>query len=148
MEKIIISAIDERHIPTRAHETDAWFDVFVSGGNYIIWPKGFMAIGLWVKVAMPNGIICMLLPRSSLFKNYWVLLVNSVGVIDAWYRGEVMMQLYNTTDQYITLEEWTKIWQLIFMDYSTNVEFSNKYNSFEEEFPSDRGTWWLGSTGN
>ena len=147
MEPITISAVDSEHFPTRAHETDAWFDVRANDG-YIISPKWFCPIGLWVKVAMPIGKVCLLTPRSSLFKKYWLLLVNSPGVIDAWYRWEIMMQVYNTTDREVIIEHWEKIWQLLFMDYSTEVEISNKYDSFEEEYPSDRGIWWLGSTWN
>lgn len=147
MEPIIVSAIDSEHFPTRAHETDAWFDVRANDG-YIIGPKSLCPIWLWVKVAMPIGKVCLLVPRSSLFKKYWLLLVNSPGVIDAWYRWEIIMQVYNTTDKEVIIGHWEKIWQLIFMDYSTEVEVSNRYYDFEEEYPSDRGANGFGSTWN
>lgn len=146
MEQIVISAYSDTLIPTRAHETDAWFDVRAND-NYIIAPKWLCPIGLWVKVAMPIGKVCLLTPRSSLFKKYWLLLVNSPGVIDAWYRWEIMMQVYNATDKEVLIEHWERIWQLLFMDYSTDITLSPKFESFEEEYPSDRWTGWFGSTG-
>jgi len=147
MEKIIISAIDDSHIPTRAHETDAWFDVRARD-NYIIAAKGMLNIPVWVKVAMPKGMVCLVFPRSSLPLKKGLVLANSVGVVDAWYRGEIHMQLYNLSDREVVIEHNEKIGQLLFMNYSSDVEISPKYNSFEEEYPSDRGTGWFGSTWN
>lgn len=147
MGQIIISAIDRDHFPVRAHETDAGYDVFAYD-RHIIPHKGFKTVGVWVKVAMPKGKVCLLFPRSSLFKNYWLILVNSVGVVDAWYRGEICMQLYNPTDEDVEILHWEKIWQLIFMDYSTDIDISTKYEDFEEMYPSDRGANGFGSTGN
>lgn len=147
MGQIVITAIDSDHFPVRAHETDAGYDVFAYD-RHIIPHKGFKTVGVWVKVAMPKGKVCLLFPRSSLFKNYWLLLANSVGVVDAWYRGEIGMQLYNPTDEDVEIAHWEKIWQLIFMDYSTDIDISTHYEDFEDMYPSDRGANGFGSTWN
>jgi deoxyuridine 5'-triphosphate nucleotidohydrolase len=147
MDKIIIAPVWAGNVPGRAHETDAWFDVF-SSCSALIQPKSMVNVPVWVKVAMPNWMVCLLLPRSSLFAKKWLLLVNSVWVVDAWYRGEIGMQLYNTTDKDVVIEDWEKIGQLIFTNYSTDVEISVDYENFEEKYPSDRGANWFGSTWN
>lgn len=146
MEEIVISAYSNTLIPTRAHETDAWFDI-CARDNYIIPPHWFLKIPVGVKVAMPNGIVCLVVPRSSLFSKKWLLLTNSVWIVDAWYRGEIMMSLYNVSDREAVIEYWERIWQLIFTNYTTDITLSPKFESFEEEYPSDRGANWFGSTG-
>lgn len=146
MESIVISAYSDTLIPTQAHETDAWFDV-KARDNFIIPPHWFMKIGVGVKVAMPKWMVCLVVPRSSLFAKKWLILVNSVWIVDAWYRGEICMQLYNMSDREAVIEYGERIGQLIFTNYSTDIEYSNKYESFEEEYPSDRWANWFGSTG-
>jgi deoxycytidine triphosphate deaminase len=42
------------------------------------------------------------------------------------------------TDREAVIEYGERIGQLIFTNYSTDIEYSNKYESFEEEYPSDR----------
>ena len=147
-ETIIISAVDDAHMPKQAHPTDAGYDVYANA-NYTIAPHWFCNVWVWVKVAMPMNTVCLLLPRSSLFKNHWLILVNSVGVVDAWYRWEIGMQLLNLTDREVILEHWDKIWQLLFVDLDKNDRFFDytAYNKFDETYPSDRWANWFWSTG-
>lgn len=146
MDNIIISAISYEHIPTQAHETDAGFDVYADG-SYIIKPREIVNIPVWVKVAMPKGMVCLVFPRSSLPLKKGLMLSNSVWVVDAGYRGIIHMQLYNLNDTEVVIQDWEKIWQLIFTNYSTNVSYDiESYSSFEEKYESDRGANGFGST--
>lgn len=64
----------------------------------------FKLIDLGVSIALPEGYEAILAPRSSTFKNYGTLMVNSVGVIDFLYRGNEdrwMMPVYATRDTVI-----------------------------------------------
>lgn len=147
-DKIIISAIQKDFIPQQAHETDAGYDVF-SRQRIEIWPGEIYNVPIWVKVAMPKGMVCLVLPRSSLPLKKGLMLSNSAWVIDSWYRGEIHMQLYNLNKEPVLIDRGEKIWQLLFMNYSSNIEPSlDFYDTFEEKYPSDRWTGWFWSTGS
>jgi len=118
-----------------------------------IQPHTIENIPVGVKVAMPMGLVCLVFPRSSLPLKKGLMLSNSVWVVDAWYRGEIHMQLYNLNDEPVLIDRGEKIWQLIFMDYIDNSgnnisEDSKHYDDFEDEYPSDRWANWFWSTGN
>ena len=148
IEDIIVSAIQPEFLPKKAHEWDAWFDVF-SRVRIEIKPHTIENIPVWVKVAMPKGKVCLVFPRSSLPLKKGLMLSNSVWVVDSNYRWEIHMQLYNLNYEPVLIDRWEKIWQLIFMDYSTDVEVSTEhYDDFEDEYPSDRWANWFGSTWN
>lgn len=147
-EKIIISAIQPEFTPKQAHETDAWFDVFARAQTTIP-PHSIANIPIGVKVAMPKWMVCLVFPRSSLPLKKWLMLSNSVWVVDSWYRGELHLQLYNLNDEPAEIKWVEKIWQLVFVNYSSDVVIDNKYyDTFEEEYPSDRWANGFGSTGN
>ena len=55
-------------------------DVFVPQGEYKM-------ISLGVSMELPKGYEAIVAPRSSTFKNYGIILVNSIGVIDNSYNG-------------------------------------------------------------
>lgn len=149
---IILAPIQPDFMPKQAHETDAGFDV-KAWGNYIIAPHSLAVIGLRVKVAMPKWKVCLLVPRSSLFKKKGLIMPNSIWIIDAWYRNEVKMQVYNMLDEECIIEHWERVWQLIFVDYTDNswnnfFQENKHYDDFEDEYPSDRWVNWFGSTWN
>lgn len=61
-----------------------------------------------------------LFPRSSLFSKYNLIMTNSVGVIDASYRGpedEVKAALYNISNQPVTIPRGERICQLVCLTY-------------------------------
>ena len=148
VDKIIVSALQPEFKPKRAHEWDAGFDVF-SRVRIEIKPHTIENIPVWVKVAMSKGKVCLVFPRSSLPLKKGLMLSNSVWVVDSNYRWEIHMQLYNLNYEPVLIDRWEKIWQLIFMDYSTDVEVSTEhYDDFEDEYPSDRWANWFGSTWN
>ena len=148
IEEIIVSAIQPEFKPKRAHEWDAGFDVF-SRVRIEIQPHTIENIPVGVKVAMPMGLVCLVFPRSSLPLKKGLMLSNSVWVVDSNYRWEIHMQLYNLNDKPVIIDRGEKIWQLIFMGYSSYIDdVSNHYDDFEDEYPSDRWANWFWSTGN
>lgn len=145
---ITVSAIQPDFLPKQAHPTDAGYDVF-SRVMTVIAPHSIENIPIWVKVAMPEGMVCLVFPRSSLPLKKRLMLSNSVWVVDAWYRWEIHMQLYNLNDEPVLIDRGEKIWQLIFTNYWTwLVDDSKHYDDFEDEYPSDRWANGFGSTGN
>ncbi|HXE99569.1 MAG TPA: dUTP diphosphatase [Solirubrobacterales bacterium] len=82
-------------LPTRAHEGDAGLDLHAVEPATI--PAGERAsIGTGIAVEVPPGHAGLVLPRSGLAAKHGIALVNSPGLIDSGYRGEVRVLLLNT----------------------------------------------------
>lgn len=121
----------------------AWYDIKARWTWYIA-PKTVALIPVGVKVALDKWIVCLVFPRSSLPMKKWLMVANSVGVVDSDYRWEVHMQLFNFNDYEVKIEDWERIGQLVFTKYSENiVEYDSEcFKDWEERFPSKR--WSLG----
>lgn len=92
----------EMPLPAYAHPGDAGIDlharesiVIRSGGGRVLMPTG-------IAVAIPLGWAGFVLPRSGLALKHGLSVVNSPGLIDSAYRGELKVVLINTdpTDDY------------------------------------------------
>lgn len=81
-------------IPTKAHPTDAGFDLTAISREYD--KHGALVYGTGIATEIPEGYAGFIFPRSSIAK-YDVALSNSVGVIDCSYRGEIMAKFKPTT---------------------------------------------------
>ena len=86
---------DEASAPTRAHEGDAGLDLYACEAAHI-GPGERWSVGTGIAVEIPAGHAGLVLPRSGLAKKHGIALVNSPGLIDAGYRGEVRVLLLNT----------------------------------------------------
>jgi dUTP pyrophosphatase len=82
-------------LPSRAHEGDAGLDLHASEPATI--GAGERAsVGTGIAVEIPPGHAGLVLPRSGLAARHGIALVNSPGLIDSGYRGEVRVLLLNT----------------------------------------------------
>lgn len=86
-------------LPKRAHADDAGLDlharidtVLMAGGGRALVPTG-------VAVAIPLGYVGFVVPRSGLALKHGISLVNTPGVIDAGYRGELQVIMINHDPQ-------------------------------------------------
>jgi dUTP diphosphatase len=86
---------DEARVPTRAHEGDAGLDLYACEAAHL-GPGERWSVGTGVAVEVPEGHAGLVLPRSGLARDHGIALVNSPGLIDAGYRGEVRVLLLNT----------------------------------------------------
>jgi dUTP pyrophosphatase len=82
-------------LPSRAHEGDAGLDLHAVEPA-TIGPGERASVGTGVAVEIPPGHAGLVLPRSGLAARHGVALVNSPGLIDSGYRGEVRVLLLNT----------------------------------------------------
>lgn len=83
-------------LPTYAHEGDAGLDL-VAREEMVIAPAGgrvLMPTG--ISIAIPRGYAGFILPRSGLALKHGITVVNSPGLIDSAYRGEIKVILMNT----------------------------------------------------
>lgn len=85
----------EAKVPTRAHEGDAGLDLYACETAHL-GPGERWSVGTGVAVEIPEGHAGLVLPRSGLARDHGIALVNSPGLIDAGYRGEVRVLLLNT----------------------------------------------------
>jgi dUTP pyrophosphatase len=83
-------------LPAYAHDGDAGIDlvaredaVVVAGGGRVLVPTG-------IALALPRGHAGFVLPRSGLALKHGITVVNSPGLIDCAYRGEIKVVLLNT----------------------------------------------------
>ena len=86
---------EEAVLPTRAHDGDAGLDLYACEAAHI-GPGERWSVGTGVAVEIPEGHAGLVLPRSGLARKHGISLVNSPGLIDAGYRGEVRVLLLNT----------------------------------------------------
>lgn len=99
---------------TSFHEGDAGLDIFTPE-RLVINPhtKGIIKTGVHCE-ATENGRNCSfwMLPRSSVATKTPLMLANSMGLIDAGYRGELMGVFYNTSDTPYVIYEGTRLLQI------------------------------------
>lgn len=81
--------------PARAHAGDAGYDLHAAEAIALD-PGERASVGTGVVLAIPPGHAGLVLPRSGLAARHGIALVNSPGLIDAEYRGEVRVLLLNT----------------------------------------------------
>jgi dUTP pyrophosphatase len=86
---------DDAVLPTRAHEGDAGLDLYAAEPAHL-GPGERWSVRTGVAVEIPEGHAGLVLPRSGLAREHGIALVNSPGLIDAGYRGEVTVLLLNT----------------------------------------------------
>ena len=82
-------------LPTRAHDNDAGLDLYAAESARLA-PGARVSVGTGLAVQIPEGVGGLVLPRSGMAIKHGVTLVNSPGLIDPGYRGEVRVLLLNT----------------------------------------------------
>jgi dUTP pyrophosphatase len=129
-------------LPTRATQGDAGLDLFASEGCRLA-PGERTSIGTGIAIEVPEGHAGLVLPRSGWAARHGIALVNSPGLIDAGYRGEVRVLLLNTDrEEPFEVSEGDRIAQLLVVPFS-NLE-PIEVDALTE---SERGAGGFGSTG-
>ena len=95
-----------------------------------------------VKIAMPDGYVGLVHPRSGLAVKHGITVLNSPGTIDAGYRGEIMVPLLNTSDEDFEILKGDRIAQLLFQ----KIEIA-RFVSVSTLPESSRGETGFGSSG-
>ncbi|MCL2783852.1 MAG: dUTP diphosphatase [Propionibacteriaceae bacterium] len=91
----VVRLDDNAPIPAYAHEGDAGADLATMEDVYLA-PGQRQVIGTGLSVAIPMGYAGFVCPRSGLAARSGLSIVNSPGIIDAGYRGEIRICLINT----------------------------------------------------
>lgn len=109
--------------------------VAVAPGQTVLIPTG-------LALAIPRGYVGLVYARSGLATKQGLAPANKVGVIDADYRGELMVSLHNHSGQARTVECGDRIAQLVIAPYLTA-----RFQEAEELDDTERGKGGFGSTG-
>ena len=150
MEVKIKKLYEDSMLPTKAHTTDAGYDLYAHSKSYD--DDGNVVYGSGVAMEIPQGYVGLVFPRSSNAKKD-LLLSNSVGVIDSGYRGEVLFKfkpsnviekpdLAYMPESIAKYEIGERIGQIIIMPYP-EIEFVE----VDELSNSERGDGSYGSSG-
>ena len=128
--------------PEYAHPGDAGADLHAAEALTIA-PGHRATVGTGVSIALPDGYVAFVVPRSGLAAKRGVTIVNAPGTVDAGYRGELRVTLLNTDlDEAFEIAVGDRIAQLIVMPVS-RADFVRV-----ETLPgSHRGEGGFGSTG-
>jgi len=99
--------------PARAYEGDAGFDL-VSVEAAELTPGARASLGCGIAIELPEGTCGLVLPRSGLARDHGVTVVNSPGLVDSGYRGEIRVTLLNTDrDETFQVEPGMRIAQRV-----------------------------------
>ena len=105
----------DARIPSRAYAGDAGLDLS-SVERLVLRPGRRSMVGTGLAVAIPAGHAGFVQPRSGLAANHGIAVVNSPGLIDAGYRGELRVVLLNTDpERDFTIEVGDRIAQLVIL---------------------------------
>ena len=106
-------------------------------------PGARATVGTGVSIALPDGYVAFVVPRSGLAAKHGITIVNSPGTVDAGYRGEIRVTLLNTdTSVAYSVAVGDRIAQLIVMPVSRAT-----FIPVETLPGSHRGESGFGSTG-
>ena len=86
---------DRARPPAPAHDGDAGYDLHAAEAATIAAGER-ASVGTGLALALPGGFAGLVIPRSGLALRHGIALVNSPGLIDSGYRGEVRVVLLNT----------------------------------------------------
>jgi dUTP pyrophosphatase len=100
-------------MPERAHPGDAGYDLR-SVERVDLAPGARALVRTGISVAIPKGYAGLVLPRSGLAIRHGISLVNTPGLIDSGYRGEIQVPLINhDREETFLIEGGTRIAQLV-----------------------------------
>jgi len=130
-------------LPVYASTLAAGADLYAcTAGEIRILPGETAMIPTGIAVAIPTGYAGFVFARSGLSVKMGLAPANKVGVIDADYRGEILVSLYNQSGQVRTVNHGDRIAQLVILPVETAA-----FREVDELSETTRGAGGFGSTG-
>jgi dUTP pyrophosphatase len=139
-----VRRLDERAVlPTRAYPGDAGLDLYALEDGMLD-PGERASVRTGVAVEIPEGQAGLVLPRSGLAARHGISVVNSPGLIDAGYRGEIRVLLLNTDRaKRFAIAAGDRIAQLVLVEVQTP-----EIVEVDALAASQRGAGGFGSSGS
>jgi dUTP pyrophosphatase len=120
-------------LPVPAHLGDAGLDLYAREDAIIPARGGRLLMPTGVAVAIPHGYMGLAVPRSGLALKHGITLVNTPGIIDSGYRGELKVVMINTDPEHdYEVKRGDRVAQLIISRYD-NVTWTevNELSGFD-----------------
>lgn len=130
----------EAKIPTKGHPGDAGID-FYAISDVVFTPNSQERVHTGISIEIPDGYVGLIWDKSGISFNKGLKVMG--GVIDAGFRGELVMSLYNTTNKEQKIEQGHKIAQMIVQKFE-----DCELVEVEELSDTVRGDGREGSTGH
>ena len=132
---------DTAIVPRKAHASDAAHDLFADVDTTI--PLGkTKVIPTGIALELFDNMCALVMSRSGLAAKHSVFVLNSPGLIDPGYRGEIHVILHNSGEEDFVVSRGDRIAQLFF-----NIIAVVHLNDGQTLNETDRGSAGLGSTG-
>ena len=131
----------ENFCPKKAHPDDAGYDLY-SRIDAVLEPLSGMAIPVGFAMELPRGYEAQIRPRSGLAAKHHITVTNSPGTVDANFRGEVKVILYNLGKEPFIIQRGDRIAQMVICELP-EIELVKATELSE----TDRNTNGFGSTG-
>ena len=128
-------------VPNKKHELDIGYDLY-SDNEYLLKAQSVTMVHLGISIELPNNVGGFVFPRSGLSSQHLIAPINSPGLIDPGYIGELMVPLMNYSNIDYTVERNERIAQLV----AINTQIIN-FQQVDDHDASDRSTGGFGSTG-
>ena len=140
--EVLVRLLDDVPLPAYAHPGDAGADL-VTRVDVTLQPGERRTVPTGIAIALPDGLVGLVHPRSGLAARHGVTVVNAPGTVDAGYRGEIAVTLLNTdAHEPVALHRGDRIAQLVIQQ----VERA-RFVPAERLPGSVRGSGGFGSTG-
>ena len=133
--------INEALVPKKQHELDIGYDL-ASVENTTLLSKQVTLVRTGLSISLPAGVAGFVVPRSGLATKHQITLINSPGLIDPGYTGEILIPLINHSDVNYNISKQERVAQLVLVN-SHNVEF----DVVDELNVTERSSDGFGSTG-
>jgi dUTP pyrophosphatase len=132
---------NEALAPKKQYELDIGYDL-ASVENTTLLSKQVTLVRTGLSISLPAGVAGFVLPRSGLATKHQITLINSPGLIDPGYTGEILIPLINHSDVNYNISKQERVAQLVLVN-SDNVEF----DVVDELNVTERSSDGFGSTG-
>lgn len=142
MGELVEVLISSGQVPEYSHPGDAGADLHASEAAELA-PGERATVGTGVSIALPDGYVAFVVPRSGLAAKHGITIVNSPGTVDAGYRGEIRVTLLNTdASESYSIAVGDRIAQIIVQPVARA-----RFIQVERLPGSERGESGFGSTG-
>jgi len=108
----------------------------------ILKPKDFCIVPTGIRIEIPRGYEAQVRPRSGLASKYGIGILNAPGTIDADYRGEIKVILFNLGKKSVKIKKGDRIAQMVFAPVLKAV-----FKKVKKLNKTERGIGGFGHTG-
>jgi dUTP pyrophosphatase len=118
--RISVKQLDADLAPLeRIHEEDAGLDLRARIDVTLSTVTGQAVVPTGVAVAIPDGFVGLVCPRSGLAAAQGVSVLNAPGIIDPGYRGEIQVVLFSIRNEAVVVRRGSRIAQLVVVPFNT-----------------------------